>query len=70
MPHPLTAPLLRWASGLRFPTLAKLVAALFVLNVLVPDPFPFVDEIALGLATLLLSQWKRKEGTPPPLPRT
>jgi len=69
MPHPLTGPLLRWASGLRYPTRAKLVAGLFVINLFVPDPIPFVDEIALGLATLLLGNWRRKDTTPPPLPR-
>lgn len=67
MPHPLTAPLLRWAGGLRYPTLAKVVAGLFVLNLFVPDPFPFVDEILLGMTTLLLANWRRKETAPPPL---
>ncbi|HEY0335570.1 MAG TPA: DUF6116 family protein [Stenotrophomonas sp.] len=68
MPHLLTAPLLKWASRLRYPTLAKLVAALFVVNLFVPDPVPFVDELALGLATLLLGNWRRKDSLPPPLP--
>ena len=38
-------------------TLAGLVAALFVLDLLIPDPLPFVDELILGMATLLLARW-------------
>ena len=50
----------RWASGLRFPWLFALTAALFVLNVLVPDAVPLVDEILLALGALLLSGLKKK----------
>ena len=65
-------PLMQWARKLRYPTLFKITAALFVLNMLFLDPLPFVDEILFGLATLLLANWKnRKEKTPEPpaLPR-
>lgn len=48
----------RIAGRLRFPTLFMLTAALFVVNLVVADPLPFVDEILLGLLTLLLSSWK------------
>jgi len=68
MPNPLTVPLLNWAGKLRYPTLAKVVAALFVVDVFLPDPVPFVDELVLGLATLLLANWKYRKGTPPSLP--
>lgn len=54
MPNPLLSPILRFARGLRFPTLFLVTAALFALNLLIPDPIPFVDEIVLGLATALL----------------
>lgn len=46
-------------SQLRFPYLFLLTAAVFFLNVLVPDIVPFADEILLGLGTLLLSRLKR-----------
>lgn len=59
MPNPITSPLLRWAGHLRFPRLALLTAALFVADLLVPDVIPFVDEILLGLGTLLLTQLRR-----------
>ncbi|GAB1407292.1 hypothetical protein MASR1M8_12110 [Thermomonas brevis] len=65
MANPILLPLLAWARKLRYPTLFKLTAALFALSVLMPDPFPFVDEILFGLGTLLLANWKkRKEPTP------
>lgn len=64
MPHPATAPLLAWARRLRHPTLFKLTAALFVIDLLCPfdDLLPpyFLDELVLGLTTLLLANWKRK----------
>ena len=50
----------RWASGLRFPWLFALTTALFVLNVLVPDAVPLVDEILLALGAVLLSGLKKK----------
>ena len=71
MANPLLLPLLRWARRLRYPTLFKLIAALFALTVVLPDPVPFVDEILLGLGTLLLANWKNRRamgegnGAPP-----
>ena len=47
-------------SQLRFPYLLLLTAAIFFLDVLVPDPVPFVDEILLGAVTLLLAKLKKK----------
>ena len=45
----------RFAAGLRFPTLFKLVATLFVVDLVMPDLIPFMDEILLALGTLLLA---------------
>lgn len=65
MANPILLPLLAWARRLRYPTLFKLTAGLFVLSMLFPDPFPFVEEILFGLGTLLLANWKkRKDPTP------
>ena len=50
----------RYASRLKFPQLFTLTATLFVIDLVIPDLFPFVDEILLGLATLLLANWKKK----------
>ena len=65
MRHLLLGPFLNWARKLKYPALFKLVAALFLVTMVVPDPIPFIDEILLGLGTLLLANWKkRKEPTP------
>ncbi len=62
--------LLRYARRLRFPWLLALTAALFVANLLVPDPLPMVDELLLGLVTLVLAAWRRRpdasSGAQPP----
>lgn len=60
----LLVPFLRWAGRLRHPTLFAITAALFVLDLLIPDFIPLADEILLGLATVLLANWKdRGAGT-------
>ena len=48
----------RWVSRLRFPQLFTFTAALFVVDFLVPDMIPFLDEILLAAATLLLANLK------------
>lgn len=65
MPSPLLLPLLEWARKLRYPTLFKITAALFLITLFLPDPFPLVDEILFGLGTLLLANWKRRKEPPP-----
>jgi hypothetical protein len=54
----------RFAAGLRYPTLFGLVAALFVIDLLVPDLIPFIDEILLALGTLLLGSLRRRRQPP------
>ncbi len=58
----LTAVILRWASGLRFPWLFALTAALFALNLLIPDTLPLADEILMGLVALLLGSLRKRPG--------
>lgn len=62
MASPVIIPVLSWAQKLRYPTLFKLTAALFVVSLVFPDPIPFFDEIMLGLGTLLLANWKNRKG--------
>jgi len=57
--------LLAFASRLRFPWLFALTAGLFLLDLLVPDVIPLVDELLLGLATLLLGSWRKRRNPPP-----
>ncbi len=37
-------------------TLATICGLLFVVDLIVPDPIPLVDELLLGLTTLLLAR--------------
>lgn len=55
--------LMRFAAGLRFPKLLALTAALFILDLIIPDMIPFADEILLGLLSLLLASLKKRGGT-------
>ena len=64
MPNPLLIPVLGWLRRLSHPRLFALTGALFLLTLVVPDPIPFVDELLLGLGTMLLANWK---GRSPPV---
>ena len=64
MPSVVVLPILDWARKLRFPTLFKITAALFAFSVLLPpglDPIPFLDELLLGMTTIVLANWKRRK---------
>jgi hypothetical protein len=52
--------LLQYASRLRFPRLLAVTVGLFVFDLIVPDAVPFVDEILLGLMSLLLASLKKR----------
>ena len=58
----------RFTSGLRYPQLFLLFAALFAVDLAVPDILPFADELLLGMLTLLLARLKDRRddrGEPP-----
>jgi len=59
--NPITSTITQWAGNLKMPKLLALVATLFVVDLFVPDAIPFIDEIVLGLATIVLSNLKRKK---------
>lgn len=65
MANPLLAPLLGFFGRLSYPRLFALTAALFALDVVVPDLVPFADELLLGLGTLLLANWKKRKDPAP-----
>jgi hypothetical protein len=56
----LLSQVLRFAAGLRFPKLLAVTAALFILDLIIPDTIPFADEILLGLLSLLLASLKKR----------
>ena len=61
---PIVGLLLRYFGRLRFPYLLVVTALLFVVDFVVPDLIPFVDEMLLGLATLVLASWRKREPAP------
>jgi len=58
--------ILGWARKRRFPTLLLLTGGLFVADLVIPDFIPFVDELLLGLGTLILARWKDRRQLSPP----
>jgi len=54
----------RAASKLKFPQLFGVFLALFLIDLVVPDLVPFVDEILLGLGTALFGLWRERTGAP------
>ena len=68
MTHPLSGPVIKAARKLRFPKLLALTATLFVIDLLVPDPIPFLDEILLGLSTILFASWREHRAANPSVP--
>ncbi|HRN59737.1 MAG TPA: hypothetical protein PLI44_05810 [Chiayiivirga sp.] len=54
MANPLLAPVLGWLGRLRHPQLFLVAGALFLVDIVVPDVVPFVDEILLASLTLWL----------------
>lgn len=55
----------RLAGGLGARQLTWVFGILFVINLVVPDPIPIVDEALLGLLTLMLSRMRRPAPQPP-----
>lgn len=60
---PLLAVLSRFGRRLRFPQLFGLMGALFLLDLFVPDAIPFVDEVMLGLGTLLVGSLRKPDSS-------
>ena len=50
---------LAYANRLRFRNLFLLITGLFIIDLLVPDMIPMVDEIILGLLAAMLANWKK-----------
>ena len=51
----------KFASGLRFPQLFFLLLALFFVDLVFPDPIPFIDEAILGLLAVVFATWKERK---------
>ena len=49
------------ATKLRFPVLLFITGGLFVVDMFIPDFIPFVDEILLGLVTVVLANLRKRK---------
>ena len=54
----------RFLERRRFPTLMLLGAVLFIANLLIPDPLPFVDEILMLIATVAIGSVRSRKEPP------
>ena len=68
MTGPVTSLVQRYAGRLRYPRLLLLMLTLFGVDLVLPDAIPFVDEILLGLGTVLLGSLRRRRAERRPLP--
>lgn len=53
----------RFLERRRFPTLMLIAAAIFVVNLFVPDPLPFADEILMLIATIFIGSFRERRRT-------
>jgi uncharacterized membrane protein YccC len=51
--------------NLRFPTVFLLFVGLTVVNMIIPDPIPLIDEIGLALIAAMFGLWKRRRHPTP-----
>lgn len=47
--------------NLRFPTLVLILGLLTLIDFVIPDFIPFVDEIGLAVLTMLFGMWKNRK---------
>jgi len=67
MPSPLTAFVNRLLPRMRYPYLFLVLGALFLVDLVVPDPIPLVDEILLAVLTFIAATFTtRREEDPEP----
>ena len=57
---PIIETFLKNANQLKFKNLFFLVISLFIIDLLVPDFIPYIDEIILGLLAIILANWKKE----------
>lgn len=59
-PASLIAMFLAFANKLKFRNLFLIITGLFVIDLIVPDFIPLIDEIILGLLAIMLANWKKE----------
>ena len=64
---PLAALVARFLPRMRYPYLFLILGALFLVDLVVPDPIPLVDEILLAVLTFIAATFTtRREADPEP----
>ena len=58
-PNALIALFLGFADQLKFRNLFLIIISLFVIDLIIPDFIPLIDEIILGLLAIILANWKK-----------
>jgi hypothetical protein len=66
---PLTALINRLIPGIRYPWLFAILAGLFTIDLVVPDPVPLLDEVVLAVLTFLVASWRTRQDDERPPPR-
>lgn len=56
----LFGPLRRFLERRRFPTLFLVLAALFGANLVIPDAIPFIDELIMLVATVIVGSFRSR----------
>ncbi len=66
---PVASLISRLIPGIRFPWLFAILAGLLAIDLVTPDPVPFIDEAVLTLLTVLAASWRsgRNDERPPPI---
>jgi hypothetical protein len=54
--------------GVRYPWLLAILAGLFAVDLVVPDPIPLLDEVLLAVLTVVAASWRRRRDEPRPPP--
>ena len=67
MPSPLTTLVNRFLPRMRYPYLFLILGGLFLVDLVVPDPIPLVDEILLAVLTFIAATFstRREEDLEP-----
>lgn len=47
--------------GIRYPWLLVILGGLFAIDFVVPDPIPLLDEIVLGVLTVVVATWRTRQ---------
>ncbi len=66
---PIAALVNRLIPGIRYPWLFAILTGLLAIDLVVPDPVPFLDEVVLAVLTFLVASWRTRADDERPPPR-